>query len=107
MDYTLILQRFQVDSSKLCWQALFASSASTEKNHTKTPEMICILWHFVKYIMAPSWSVMIEKVTSRRKAQKFNYVFNTIDLPYLYDEWESVFCDGEEKSSIHCEQLIT
>ncbi len=43
------------------------------------------------------------------KTQKFNYVFNTLDLPDFYDEWESLFLDhvdGDEKSYIHCEQLI-
>ena len=44
---------------------------------------------------------------ANRKSQKFNYVFNTLDLPDLYDELESLFRDGDEKSSIHSEQLIT
>ncbi len=35
------------------------------------------------------------------------YVFYTLDLPDLHDEWESLFCDGNGNSSIHCEQLIT
>ena len=39
--------------------------------------------------------------------QKFNYVFYTLDLPDLYDEWESLFCDGAENSSIDCEHLKT
>ena len=46
-------------------------------------------------------------VTFYHKTQKFNYEFHTLDFPDLHDERESVFCDGDEKSSIHCEHLIT
>ncbi len=35
------------------------------------------------------------------------YTFYTLDLPDLYDEWGLLFCDGNEKSSIYCEHVIT
>ena len=44
---------------------------------------------------------------SANKTQQFNYVFYTLDLLDLYDEWESLCHDGDEKSSMHCEHLIT
>ncbi len=42
------------------------------------------------------------------KTQKFNYaLFFTLDLLDLIDEWESLFRDGDEKSSMHYELPIT
>ena len=41
-----------------------------------------------------------------RKTQKFNFLFNPLDFPYLYDE-ESLFPDGDENSSILCEHKVT
>ena len=41
------------------------------------------------------------------KTQKVSYVFNTLDLPDLGDEWESLLHDRNELSCIYSEHLIT
>ena len=60
----------------------------------------------IKFTLAEAHKIMCTQqlilYTWDRNTQKFNYVFYTLDLPDLCDEWGSLFRDEDEKFSMHC-----